>query len=415
MKAEILSIGTELLLGQIVDTNAAYLSKKLAELGISVFYKSTMGDNLKRISETVKTALSRSDLVMTSGGLGPTQDDLTLQGIASALHLPLVLNKAEWKFIQEKFAFINRPCPGNNIKQAKLPKGSEVLPNFRGTAPGIWLQKKIGRKDKVIVALPGPPKEMKPMFEQEVIPRLKAAGAGKEVILSRVIKTASIGESALEEKIKDLLKSTNPTVAPLLSGTEVHLRLTAKTISAEHAEKLIQKTQDTLLERIGPHVYGFDDEPLEKAVGNLLVKKSLTLAAAESCTGGLLSHRITNVPGSSRYFLGGLTTYSNESKIKELSVREETLKKFGAVSGETAKEMAEGARHAFRADIGIGITGIAGPDGVSPEKPVGLVFGSISTKEKTELRHFMLYGEREQIKERAVTAMLEWLRHMLLD
>jgi len=412
VRAEVISVGTELLLGQITDTNATYLCRRLAELGIPVYFRQTVGDNRARIQEAFRLAWSRADLLLFTGGLGPTEDDLTKEAIAEALGVDLVLDEASWAHIQTFFARRSRPLTPNQRKQAMLPRGAQAIPNRWGTAPGVLWE----LEDRVIVILPGVPREMQGMFEETVIPYLRRRGwAGEEVIRSRVLKVVGIGEGALEEQVRDLLRSTNPTIAPLAHLGEVHLRITARG-RPEEVDRMLAEAEAALRERIGAYVYGTDDETLEEAVARLLKQTGQTVAVAESCTGGLLGHRLTNVPGSSAYFRGGVVAYANEAKTALLDVPEAVLRVHGAVSGEAAEAMARGVRAAFRADIGIAITGIAGPSGATPDKPVGLVYLALAEGATGRVVRVEFGSEpgREGIKHLATQGALDLLRRHLL-
>ncbi len=406
MKAEIIAVGTELLLGQISNTNARYLSEKLAELGIDVYWHTAVGDNADRLDEIFRKALLRSDLIILCGGLGPTMDDLTKETVAAVLQLPLVMDRGWEERLEKFFAQLGRHMTDNNRKQAMLPAGAQLIINDNGTAPGIWLE----RDKKLIVLLPGPPRELEPMFAEKIVPRLiKSTGA--EVIISRVLKVAGLGESAMEEAIADIVKTqTNPTIAPLAKQTEVHLRLTAKGKTREQAVEMLTGLEEQVRERLGIAVYGEGEETMADAVAALLIEKELTLAVAESCTGGLLSHLLTNVPGSSAYFLQGVIVYSNRAKMELLKIRASLLREYGAVSEETARAMAENQRRLSSCDLAVAITGIAGPTGATDNKPVGLVFIAMAGPEGVSCRRFNFWGKRQTIKERAAVAALNMLR-----
>ena len=411
MNVEILAVGSELLLGQIANTNAQYLSQKLSELGINVYYHTVVGDNRQRMLEALKIASSRADIIITTGGLGPTLDDLTKETVAEYLGLPLVLHQPSADAINEYFRRRNRTCTKNNLKQAMFPEKAIVLENSVGTAPGAIIE-----EDKnVYIILPGPPYELKPMFENYVIPYLEQKSGEK--ILSKVLRIYGMGESMVEEKIKDLLeKQQNPTIAPLASSGEVTLRLTVKCKRDEDPWPLIKPLEDEIRKRLGDVIYGVDEDTLESVVVDLLKKNNSTLAVAESCTGGLIANRITNVPGSSEVFLEGLTTYSNESKVKRLGVSEETLRRYGAVSSETAEEMVRGILSGSRAQIGIGVTGIAGPGGGTADKPVGLVYIGIGSKTGgVKVEKYNFHGSREQIKHSVANAALDGIRRLLIN
>ncbi|WP_406677706.1 competence/damage-inducible protein A [Moorella sp. ACPs] len=394
MLAEAIFTGTEMLLGQIVNTNAAYLSRQLAAAGISLYRQVVVGDNLERIREAIDNARRRADLIIVSGGLGPTEDDLSREALAAALNLPLVEDPAARENVTRYFAARQRSMPSSNLKQALLPAGARALNNPYGTAAGVFLE----HEGKIYALLPGPPREFEPMVVDQLLPLLESYGARREVIFSRVLKIAGMGESAVEEALKDLLHGNNPTLAPLAKPGEVTLRLTARASNREQARELIRPLETAIRQRLGEYIFGSDADTLEGVIGSILAGRNLTLAIAESCTGGLLAHRVTNIPGSSAYFLGGMVTYSNEAKIKFLGVEEETLAAHGAVSPEVAAAMARGVRRAFTADIGVGITGIAGPGGGTPAKPVGLVYIGLDIQGKVEVQRELFVGERENIK-----------------
>ncbi|MDO8589128.1 MAG: competence/damage-inducible protein A [Armatimonadota bacterium] len=418
MQAEIISVGTELLLGQIVDTNAAYLSRVLSSLGIDLYHRTTVGDNETRIAEAVRVAFETSDIVITIGGLGPTQDDLTKETVAKTLDIELLFDAEAAERIRGFFESRKLPMAESNLKQAVRPAVGRTIPNPVGTAPGAIFEK----DGKSVICLPGPPVELIPMVTETVSPYLRdKRGPTAEIIKSRVLRTAGIGESAMEQMVKDLLQSGNPTVAPLVGRGEAQLRITAKASSEEIADVMIAEVETKLKERLGSYIYGVDDETLEQVVVRALIERGLTIGLAESCTGGLIADRITNVPGSSAAFLAGVTSYSNKSKTELLGVSEDILKEYGAVSGPAAEAMAQGARRAAGADIGIGVTGVAGPGGGTPQKPIGLVYIALSRKEdahpaaeRTYSQEFKFSGDRRNIKQRASQAALIMLRNELL-
>ena len=413
MKAEIITIGTELLLGQIVDTNSRWLAERLAEIGIDLYYKTTVGDNAERVKSAVQQSISRADLVITTGGLGPTQDDITREVVADALGRNLVKNKAALEEIKSYFSETGRQMTENNVTQAFLPKGAKIINNDNGTAPGFL----IDNGDTIITSMPGVPMEMKAMMSDFIIPYLQAEyQLDEEVIQSRVIKTCGIGESSLEDKIDDILrKQTNPTIAPLASQGEVKIRLTAKANTEEEAQKLIAAQEEELKERIGDYIYGYDDDSLEEVIANLLWEQELTVATAESCTGGLIGDRLTKVPGSSRYFDRGVISYSNQAKIDLLGVNKATLERYGAVSEETAREMARGIRDKAKVDIGLATTGIAGPGGGTEEKPVGLVYLALAREDEVEVYKRIFKGHRRRVKYLTSQIILNLLRKSLLN
>jgi len=406
MQVELLSVGTELLLGQIVDTNAAHLAGKLSELGVNVYHKTTVGDNAERLAAALRICLGRSDVVLATGGLGPTKDDITAAVVAQVMGVRLAEDEATSEKIRS-FARQRRiQLLDSLLKQAFVPEGAQVVPNPVGTAPGFIL----ARDSKAVIALPGVPAEMKAMAGQTVLPYLARRvqeESGGSVILSRVLRLAGIGESQAEAELADLIeKQTNPTMAPYAKTYEVHLRVTARAPNRTEAEALIAPVETEIRRRLGDHVYGADEETLEAIIGGMLRSAGLTLAVAESCTGGLIGHRITNVPGSSDYFLAGLTTYRNESKAKLIHVPEDTLAAHGAVSAETAAAMAAGVRRATGADVGLSSTGIAGPTGGTRTKPVGLVYLGRSDESETVTEEVRLRGDRLMIKERAAQLAL---------
>ena len=411
MRAEIISVGTELLLGQIVDTNAPYVSRVLSTLGIDVFYRVTVGDNRSRLAEALQTALSRADLIITIGGLGPTQDDLTKETIAEVLGKPMVVDPKSEEIIKGFFKRRGIPIVPSNLKQALKPESSITLPNSMGTAPGIIAD----NNAKIIAAFPGPPAEFIPMVENSLVPYLSSKLSGKRaVILSRTLRVCGIGESAAEDRIKDLISSTNPTIAPYAKSAECHFRITAKAADNETALSMINEMEMKARERLGDHVYGIDDEDLETVVVRMLIERGLKLALAESCTGGLVANRITNVPGSSETLLAGVVAYSNKAKTDLLGVPSALIMEHGAVSAEVAEAMASGAASRTDADIAVGITGIAGPSGGSEEKPVGLVYIALKTPGGVSSTRNMYGGGRRQIKERSAQTALIMIRTYLL-
>ena len=411
MRAEIISVGTELLLGQIVDTNAAYLSQILPEFGINLHYRMTVGDNETRLAEALELALSRSDIVFTIGGLGPTQDDLTKETVARVVGDEMIVHEESAQALRDFFGRMGVEMPESNLKQAMIPRRGKVFSNPNGTAPGAAFE----TDSKVVIVLPGPPREFIPMVNERVTPYLRQR-AGKEagLIKSRLLKVAGLGESSVEDRIKHLLSSTNPTLAPYASPGEVHLRITARADSSEEADRLINGMDATVREILGNCVFGTDRETLEQVVVQTLIERGLTLGTAESCTGGLIASRITDVPGSSAAFLAGIVSYSNEAKVKLLGVPEDLIKEHGAVSEEVARAMAEGIRRVTGADIGISVTGIAGPSGGTPEKPVGLVYMAMSNKDGTVARKDRFVGGRVDIKQRTSQTALNMVRLSLV-
>lgn len=412
MIAETISVGTELLLGQTLDTDAVFIAQMLSRLGISIHFRSTVGDNRERMQEAIRLALTRADLVITIGGLGPTMDDLTKETVAEVLEVGFQEAPEHARWLRELFAKRgNAAPPPSFMKQALVPEQGRGLPNPNGTALGALFEK----NGKVAICLPGPPNELIPMVEQSVEPFLLERTVGaRQVIVSRVLRIVGMGESGVEERVRDLMLGSNPSVAPYAKTGEVHLRITARAGSDEEAQTLIAPAEAALRERLGEVIYGTDRETLEQAVVGLLMAQGKTLAAAESCTGGLISKRITDVPDASRVFGLGLVTYSNEAKTEFLGVSEDMIQKFGAVSPETARAMAEGARRAGRADIGVSVTGIAGPGGGSEAKPVGTVQIGLAWEGGSVSRHERILGSRADVSYRAAQGALALVRRFLL-
>jgi nicotinamide-nucleotide amidase len=406
VNAEVLTIGTELLLGQILDTNALYLGKKLAEVGVNLYYKTTVGDNIGRVKEALGIACNRADLIIITGGLGPTVDDITRQAVAEFTGKQLVPDNASLKHIQDRFRVRNVVMTDNNKLQAYFPAGAVIIENKNGTAPGFIAE----YGTTIIMAMPGVPSEMYPMMEQSLIPYIiNRMGGSHQVIRSKSLKVIGMGESLVDDRIQDLFRdSRNPTIGVYAHTNEIEIRLTAKADSCDDAAQLIEALKRQIYERLGNNIFGEDEETLESKIAEKAIEKKVTIATAESCTAGLLAFRLTSVPGSSRYFIGGVNSYANEAKINVLGVPAETIKSFGAVSPECASEMAKAVRKKFNADIGISITGIAGPDGGTADKPVGLVYigVDISGKVRTYRNNFL--GSRESVRTRsAQTALLQ--------
>jgi nicotinamide-nucleotide amidase len=397
MNAELIAVGTELLLGEISNTDGQFISECLSELGINVFYHTVVGDNPKRLSEMLRLARSRSDLIITTGGLGPTYDDLTKEVICETFGKRLVMHEPSLERIVTFFRGIGREMTENNKKQALLPEGCIVLENDWGTAPGCVIE----AEDCVVAMLPGPPRECKPMMRERLMKYLISKEDG--VIYSHKIRIFGMGESAVETLLLDMMVSSqNPTVAPYAKDGEVMLRVTAKAKNKEEAEKQLSPAVEKIRSVLGDVVYGVDTESLEESVVKKLTGKNLTVSCAESCTGGLLSKRLTDIPGSSKVFPGAVISYSNEVKENILAVPEKIIDKYGAVSPATAVYMAMGASRMFESDIAVGITGIAGPDGGSdpentsgPDKPVGLCYIALCIKGTAFVREFR-FGNRNR-------------------
>lgn len=412
-RAEIVSVGTEHLLGQITDTNAVWLCNVLADLGIAVYYRSTVGDNVRRVQEVFREALGRVDLVIATGGLGPTDDDLTVAAVAETLGLSLERNEEAWAHVQEFFRRRNRPLSSQQVKQAMLPRGARMIPNTRGSAPGVILE----HAGKTVVFTPGVPREMRGMIEDHVVPYLRARGlAGDDVIRSRIVRVA-MGESLVEDRLRDLMRAgTNPTIAPYAHTGECHLRLTAHG-QENVVDGLLDETELAIRERLGRAIYAVGDQTLEETVARLLAAARMTIAVAESCTAGLIAHRLTRTPGASVYLDGGVIAYSNAAKSRWLGVPPDLITRHGAVSREVAGAMADGARAHAETDLAIATTGIAGPSGGAPDKPVGLVFLALAHAGGTEVRE-MRYGTepgRQGIQYLASQTALDVIRLHLLE
>lgn len=404
MKAEIIAVGTEILLGQIVNTNAQFISRELSHLGIDLHYQTVVGDNACRLTEVLDIAFGRADMVILTGGLGPTNDDLTKETVAAYFGLELELHEPSLSEIKVIFERLGREMTENNKKQAMLPKDAIILQNDNGTAPGCIISK----DGKTAILLPGPPKEMMPMFLNKVIPHIKSTS--NEVIVSKSVRIFGKGESGIEDLVRDLMESANPTVAPYAKEGEVELRVTAKTQTQEQANCIIDEMIDKLKLRIGDYIYGYDEDTLASVAVAKLVKNNLSLSIAESCTGGLVAGAITEVPGSSQIFGYGFTTYSNEAKTALLGVDQQTLAQYGAVSEAVAREMAIGAKERSKSSIGVSVTGIAGPDGGTEQKPVGLVYIALADENGVICNKLNLSGNRQRIRGLTTMNVLDMIR-----
>ncbi len=405
MRAEIVSVGTEILLGQITDTNAVELGKAFADCGIDHTHRQTVGDNLDRLSAALQLALSRADIVVTIGGLGPTEDDLTRDGIAQALDDPLVHDPTVESHLRAIFEKRRLPWLDSQLRQAQRPACADAIPNPNGTAPGLVCRK----NGKTVFAMPGPRGEFVPMLDLHVRPMLARLGGGL-VIASRTIKIVGMGESLVEDKLKDLMANADPTVAPYAKTGEVHLRVTTKAPTAQEADEKMRPVELEIRRRLGAVVYGSDSDTLESVVLDLLRAKGQTLATAESCTGGWIGQKLTSVPGSSDAYLGGVVSYSNEAKSRLIGVKQETLQSFGAVSAECAEEMATGVRAALGSTFGVSVTGIAGPGGGTPDKPVGLVYIGVSGPSGSRAHRYSFPGTRESVRLRSTQTALALVR-----
>ena len=413
MIAEIISVGTELLLGDTVDTDAAYLAHALTPLGVRLYRRVTVGDNLDRLTEAIETALGRSDLAITIGGLGPTEDDLTKEAVAAVLGIGLTLDADHAAWLREHAALRGwTAVPSTYDKQATVPEHGRGIANPRGTALGAIFE----MSTKTAICLPGPPNEFVPMVDDHVVPYLseKLSGTGS-IIRSRTVRIIGLPESIVEERVRDLIGSTNPTVAPYAKLAEIHLRVTASAESNQAADLIITPVVDEIASRLGNSVYGYDDDTLESVVVGLLTAQGKKVAAAESCSGGLIAKRLTDVPNASHVFDLGIVAYANEAKISQLGVPASMIEAHGAVSPEVAKAMAVGIRRVSASDIGVSTTGVAGPSGGSLDKPVGTVDIGVAWDDNvyTERRHFL--GGRADVGYRASQAALELVRRLLIE
>lgn len=410
MKAEIITVGTEILLGDILNTNCRYLARELATMGIELYYQITVGDNEERLLKTLEESLSRSDMVICTGGLGPTEDDMTKETCAKFFGYDLVLHQPSLDQMMDRFKKLGKIPTKNNEKQAYFPKEAYVLKNDNGTAPGCIMEK----NGKIIVVLPGPPREMEPMFENLVKPYLSKFT--EDVIESEVLRIVGVGESQVENDILDIIDAqTNPTIATYAKGYECTLRITAKAKTVEEARNLIKPMSDEMKRRFKENLYATGETTMEEVVAKQLIDKNLKIAVAESCTGGMVSASLINYPGISSVLMEGCVTYSNEAKIKTLGVKPETLDTYGAVSSQCAEEMAVGVAKRHNTNIGISTTGIAGPEGGSDEKPVGLVYFGIYINGKVISKKYNFFGDRQGIRSRATKTLLNDLRMELLN
>ncbi len=410
MKCTIMSVGTEILFGSIVNTNTVYLSQQMIEMGIDVMYHMTVGDNPLRLKEMIRHAYADCDLIITTGGLGPTQDDLTKEMIAEAFDEKIVTFPDQREILENHFKKYNRPMTDNNLKQANFPESATIFPNANGTAPGFALEK----NGKLIVSMPGPPKEMAPMFRQQVRPFLEKFS--DSVLFYKTLRVFELGESMLETRLLDLINGqTDPTLATYAKDHESTLRIASKRKTRAEAEAAVQEMLLRVRERIGPYIYSEDDEDLSDIVIRHLLREGISLSVAESCTGGSFAKAVTDIPGVSAIFDRGIVTYSNRAKIQELGVKPETLKTYGAVSDQVAREMAEGLHKASGSDLCLSITGIAGPEGGSPEKPVGLIYiGLWFRGELRSFRYQLRNSNRMYIRSNAVMHMFLVLYKTLL-
>lgn len=413
MNSEIIAVGTEILLGDICNTHAQFLSQELASLGINVLYHTAVGDNRERLRQTVQRGLDRSDLIVFTGGLGPTTDDLTKETVCELFGLELRLDVETQQRIEDYFSHLGREMPRNNLKQAMVPENARLFPNENGTAPGLAVQK----AGKCVILLPGPPRELVPMYRRSVRPFLEQFM--ESTIVSHNIRLFGIGESKLDELLGELTENENPTVALYAKRGEVLARVTAKAASVYECERLTGEMIARIEGIAGEYVYGIDVDSLEQVVVRELIQKGKTLALAESCTGGLIAQKITSVPGASGCFEYGLVSYSNRVKAEQLGVNPQLIANHGVVSPQVAQAMAASALRNGRADIGIGVTGIAGPDGGTPEKPVGLVYLGVAVGNTTRAVKLNLgrglADDRGEIRYRAALHALDLIRRTLCE
>lgn len=410
MNCELVSVGTELLTGDTLNTNAMFLSKELSINGFSVLYHTTVGDNPGRLKAVVEEAMTRSDLIITTGGLGPTQDDLTKETIAEIFAMEM---EQKPEIVRELKAFFDRrniAMTDNNLRQSYVPKGGVMLPNQRGTAPGIMIQK----GGKTVIMLPGPPHEMMGMFEDCVEPVLQKLK--NQLVVSRYYNLSDIGESSVEDAILDIIdKQDNPTIATYAKLGEVMIRLTANGNDNEVINTLLDKYEAIIIERFGAHIFTHSQDTLDITVGKMLMENGLTIALAESCTGGLIASKLAEIPGISAALKMGLVTYSNEAKMQLLNVSSKTLEKYGAVSKQTAKEMCEHLKDISGCDITASVTGVAGPNGGTIDKPVGLVYVGVSAFGKTTIQKYCFEGSRKIVQLRTANKVFHLIRKAILD
>jgi len=410
MKCELISVGTELLVGDTLNTNAQYLSRELSLLGIKVLYHTTVGDNPNRLEDVMKIALTRSDLIITTGGLGPTQDDLTKEVIAKLFGKKLVQSEKVKKDLLGYFVNREFVMTENNLKQTYIPEGAVILNNACGTAPGIMIKE----QGKTVILLPGPPKEMTRIFEASVLNLLN--NDQNQLVISRYYNLSDIGESAAEDRLLDLIDGqTNPTIATYAKIGEVLIRITANGKDEKVMNALLDDYEDIMLERFSENIFSFSTDSLSEAVGKLLIEKNVTIATAESCTGGLIASQLTVQSGISKVFGLGIVSYSNEAKKKMLHVKEDTLDNFGAVSPETAQEMCDNLQTISNADLNVSVTGIAGPDGGSKEKPVGLVYIGLNYKGKTKVSKCHFSGDRKTVQQKTANKVFHLIRQSVID
>jgi nicotinamide-nucleotide amidase len=412
-RAAILSTGDEITTGKVVDTNSNYIADKLVEAGVEIAVVLTVGDVAERIVWAWQQAIEKADVIISTGGIGPTADDLTTELVAKVAGVDLFFSEEDAERIRRIFASLNRPMPENNLKQARFPVGAIIIPNHLGTAPGYRLDLDTSHGRKHLIVLPGVPREMKPMMEETVLPWLRDMRGGGDVFLTRAFQTFGISESGLDELVSGVVSEQEGRLAFRASFPQISLKVTVRGKPHEVEDRLTDLSH-RLRDRIGPYVYGEGEVTMEEVVGQLLKDKGKTVGIAEACSGGLVSHRVTNVPGSSVYFQGTVVAYSDTAKISLLGVQPDTLRQHGAVSEAVVREMATGVRERLRTDIGVAVTGIAGPDGGTPEKPVGTACLALAMDGAVVSRRYQLWGNREWIKTLASQLVLDWVRRALL-
>ncbi len=410
MKAEIVTIGDELLRGEIVDTNQSFLSDRLLDLDIETHYQTSVRDDAADMIDAFRRASTRSDITLVSGGLGPTRDDLTAAVLAEAFDLKLVLDEDALEGIRSFFHVVGREMTENNATQAYFPEGAEILPNPIGTAPGF----SIALGETRFFCMPGVPREMARMMDEQVLPRVSASRSGGGAVRARLLRTFGMGESTLDSELKDIAASGNVTLGFRTSFPDNYLRPLARADTAEDAERALDRVCDAIRERLGPLVYGEGNQSLDAVVGSLLAERGMTIAVAESCTGGLIAQRITDHAGASAYFTGGVIAYANSAKVSLLGVSNTVLEEHGAVSDPVVRAMAEGVRERFGADIGIATTGISGPDGGTEAKPVGLVHLALAREGETHAESFVFPLDRLRHRQLTAQVALDWVRRALL-
>ncbi|MGI8848909.1 MAG: competence/damage-inducible protein A [Pyrinomonadaceae bacterium] len=410
LSAEIIAIGSELLTPTKTDTNSLWLTEKLNENGIEVKLKTVVGDDELRLKETIKDALNRSDVVITTGGLGPTEDDITRQVSADAVGRKLIFRENILADISKKFRKMNREMPEINKRQAFIIENADILPNPNGSAPGMFVE----IDNKYLILLPGPPRELKPMFENFVLPKLKQT-VGEIYVKRKVLRVTGMGESAVDELIAPIYTLyKNPQTSTLFNRSEIEIQLTAQGKSESEANHLLEELADKIVEKLGSAVFAVNGELMEEVIGQLLIENGKTLAVAESCTGGLIAQRLTEIPGASKFFIEGVIAYANAAKIRSLNVAPDLIEIFGAVSAEVAEAMAKGLLERAGTDFAISITGIAGPNGATEDKPVGLVFIGYASKAEVKSIKLNLPGDRHLIRWRASQAALDFLRRKMI-